>query len=118
MWCGPRNTVSIIVADPNRPMVDKMLADEVARQERLKLELAKTPATLPWLEENHLFQNYKQLTFFDTLALYFHLYHASERGEEVYIHVPMTADTTPTSRSRRSTTGPIASIRFRLPAIR
>ena len=87
-----RNTVSIIVADPNRSMVDKMLTDEVARQERLKRELAKTPATRPWLEERHLFQNYKQLTFFDTLALYFHLYHASERGEEVYIHVPMTAD--------------------------
>jgi hypothetical protein len=87
-----RNTVSIIVADPNRPMVDKMLADEVARQERLKQELVKNPATQPWLEQNHLFQNYKQLTFFDTLALYFHLYHASERGEEVYIHVPMTAD--------------------------
>jgi hypothetical protein len=87
-----RNTVSIIVADPNRPMVDKMLADEVARQERLKQELAKSPATESWLEQSHLFQNYKQLTFFDTLALYFHLYHASERGEEVYIHVPMTAD--------------------------
>jgi len=87
-----RNTVSIIVADPNKPMVDKMLADEVARQERLKQELAKNPATRPWLQENHLFQNYKQLTFFDTLALYFHLYHASERGEEVYVHVPKTAD--------------------------
>jgi hypothetical protein len=86
-----RNTVSIIVADPNRPMVDKMLADEVARQERLK-QACENPATRPWLEENHLFQNYKQLTFFDTLALYFHLDHASERGEEVYIHVPMTAD--------------------------
>jgi len=44
------------------------------------------------IEYKHLFQNYKQLTFFDTLALYFHLYHASERGEEVYIHVPMTAE--------------------------
>jgi Protein of unknown function (DUF3891) len=87
-----RNTVSINVADPNRPMVDKMLADEVARQERLKQDLAKNPATQSWLEQNRLFQNYKQLTFFDTLALYFHLYHASERGEEVYIHVPMTAE--------------------------
>jgi hypothetical protein len=87
-----RNTVSIIVSDPNRPMVDNMLADEVERQERLKLELAKNSATRPWLEEKHLFQNYKQLTFFDTLALYFHLYHASERGEEVYIHVPVTAE--------------------------
>ena len=87
-----RNTVSIIVSDPNRPMVDKMLAEEVERQERLKRELAKNPVTRPWLEDKHLFQNYKQLTFFDTLALYFHLYHASERGEEVYIHVPMTAE--------------------------
>ncbi len=87
-----RNTVSIQVADPNRPMVDKMLADEVARQGRLKAELAKNEATRPWVEENRVFQNYKQLTFFDTLSLYFHLYHASERGEEVYIHVPMTAD--------------------------
>jgi hypothetical protein len=49
-WCGPaRNTVSINVADPNRPMVDKMLADELARQERLKQGLAKNPATQPWL---------------------------------------------------------------------
>lgn len=86
-----RNTVSIQVADPNRPMVDKMLADEVARQNRLKETLAKDK-TRTWLSENHLFQNYKQLTFFDTLSLYFHLYHASERGQEVYIHVPMTAE--------------------------
>ena len=87
-----RNTVSVVVSDPNRPMVDKMLAEEVERQERLKREVAKNPVTRPWLEDKHLFQNYKQLTFFDTLALYFHLYHASERGEEVYIHVPMTAE--------------------------
>jgi Protein of unknown function (DUF3891) len=46
----------------------------------------------PWVEDKRVFQNYKQLTFFDTLSLYFHLYHASERGEEVYIHVPTTAD--------------------------
>ena len=87
-----RNTVSIQVADPNRPMVDKMLADEVARQERLKNELARRHATGPWLDEKRVFQNYKQLTFFDTLALYFHLYHANERGEEIYIHVPMTPE--------------------------
>jgi hypothetical protein len=87
-----RNTVSIQVADPNRPMVDKMLADEVARQNRLKEALAKSDKTRPWMSENHVFQNYKQLTFFDTLSLYFHLYHATERGEEVYIHVPMTAE--------------------------
>jgi hypothetical protein len=87
-----RNTVSIQVADPNRPMVDKMLADELDRQGRLKQMLAGNEVTRPWLDDKNVFQNYKQLTFFDTLALYFHLRHASERGEEVYIHVPMTAE--------------------------
>ena len=87
-----RNTVSVQVADPNRPMVDKMLADEVARQDRLKQDLAKSETTKSWIENSHLFQNYKQLTFFDTLSLYFHLSHATDRGEEVYIHVPMSAE--------------------------
>jgi hypothetical protein len=73
-------------------MVDQMLAGEIERQGRLKQELAKSEATRPWLEDKRVFQNYKQLTFFDTLSLYFHLYHASERGQEVYIHVPMTAE--------------------------
>jgi hypothetical protein len=88
-----RSTVSIPVASPDRPMIDEMLAGEIQRQNRLKQDLAKNEATRPWLEEKHLFQNYKQLTFFDTLALYFHLYHATERGEEIYIHVPITAET-------------------------
>ena len=87
-----RNTVSIQVADPNRPMVDKMLADEVVRQGRLKEDLAKSETGKAWIENKHLFQNYKQLTFFDTLSLYFHLYHATDRGDEVYIHVPMSAE--------------------------
>jgi hypothetical protein len=87
-----RNTVSIQVADPNRPMVDKMLADEIERQARLKQALAARDVTRPWLDDKRVFQNYKQLTFFDTLSLYFHLYHATERGDEVYVHVPMTAE--------------------------
>jgi hypothetical protein len=86
-----RDNVSIQVSDPNRPMVDEMLANELQRQGHLKQALATNERTRPWIEDKHLFQNYKQLTFFDTLALYFHLRHASERGEEVYIHVPMTA---------------------------
>jgi len=87
-----RNTVSIQVENPNRPMVETMLADEVLRQNRLKKELAKNERSRPWINDNHLFQNYKQLTFFDTLSLYFHLYHATDRRDEVYVHVPMTAD--------------------------
>ena len=87
-----RNSVSIPVANPNRDMVDTMLAGEVERQSRMKGRLVQNEATRAWLKENVLFQNYKQLTFFDTLSLYFHLYHATERGEEVYVHVPMTPD--------------------------
>jgi hypothetical protein len=69
-----------------------MLAEELERQERLKTNLAANPAMQPWLTEKHLFQNYKQLTFFDTLTLYFHLNHADDRGEELYIHVPMSGE--------------------------
>jgi hypothetical protein len=87
-----RTTTSIPVQDSNRALVDSMLKSEVERQNRLKSQVAENPATRDWIEDNHLFQNYKQLTFFDTLSLYFHLYHASERGEEVYIHVPMTEE--------------------------
>jgi hypothetical protein len=95
-----RSTVSIPVEQQAQPLTDAMLAGELERQARLKTDLAKNPATRGWIADDHLFQNYKQLTFFDTLSLYFHLYHASERGEEVYIHVPMSAnsDTTVTVR--------------------
>jgi len=70
----------------------KMLKDELARQERLKNELAADPGTREWVEESHLIQNYKQLQFFDTLALYFNLRHAGEHEEEVYACVPLGRD--------------------------
>lgn len=40
---------------------------------------------------SRLIQCYKQLQFFDSLALYFNLRHESQRGEEVYTHVPRSA---------------------------
>jgi hypothetical protein len=79
-------------ADIHRPLIDAMLAYEEARQARLKAVLAADADTRAWIEERHLFQNYKQLQFFDTLSLYFHLRHASERGDETYVHVPMSAE--------------------------
>lgn len=85
-------TTSVPVLDNNRAMIDSMLDGEIKRQARLKAKLAENPATHPLLAEPQLFQNYKQLQFFDTLSLYFHLYHASERGNETYIHVPVSAD--------------------------
>lgn len=87
-----RRQVSVPVQTANRPLIDAMLAGELERQARLIESLAANPATRGWVVKEHLFQNYKQLTFFDTLALYFHLNHSSDRGDEEYIHVPMSAE--------------------------
>ncbi len=79
------------LAAENRPEADRMLNGEMARQERLKAELAADPETAPWIEEAHLMQNYKQLQFFDTLALYFNTQHEADRGERTFEHVPSSA---------------------------
>ena len=80
----------------DRPLVQRMLDGELARQERLKAELAQDPIASAWLDEPRLFQNYKQLQFFDTFALYFNRTHPSQRGEVKFEHVPFSAkeDTT------------------------
>ena len=44
------------------------------------------------LDERKVFQNYKQLQFIDTLALYFNRIHPSERGEQVFENVPISRD--------------------------
>ena len=87
-----QGSLSISVPDAHRTQLQSMLAGELDRQRRLKDVLAANAESRPWSEEAHTFQNYKQLQFFDTLSLYFHLYHAGERGDEVYIHVPMSAE--------------------------
>jgi hypothetical protein len=86
----------------DRPIAQKMLDGELERQERLKAELARDAATARWLEKARLFQNYKQLQFFDTLALYFNRTHPSERTEVTFEHVPLNAseDVTITIRPR------------------
>ena len=84
-------TTSIEVANAYRPLIDAMLAYEEARQARIKATLAATAATRGWVADPHVYQNYKLLQFFDTLSLYFHLRHASERGDQTYVHVPMNA---------------------------
>jgi hypothetical protein len=85
-------STSVPIPEPYKEIGDAMLSGELRRQERLKAELAGQPQTRAWIDDRHLFQNYKQLQFFDTLALYFNLRHESERREEVYTHVPRTAD--------------------------
>lgn len=86
-------SVSIPIKADYEKETRAMLDHELARQQRLKAKLAADPATRGWVEDRHLTQNYKQLQFFDTLALYFNLRHESERGEETYVHVPMNAET-------------------------
>jgi hypothetical protein len=75
----------------DRPLVDAMLANELERQERLKREVEKDARAAAWLEERHLFQNYKQFQFCDLLALYFNRTHEAARGEQTFSHVPRDA---------------------------
>lgn len=80
------------IAPEQRPLAQRMLDGELARQGRLKDDLGKDGKAAPWLGERHVFQNYKQLQFFDTLALYFNRIHPSERGELKFEHVPQRED--------------------------
>jgi len=96
-----RAGTSITVKPEYEQMKKEMLEGELERQARLKDELKTNPKTAAWIEDKHLFQNYKQLQFFDTMALYFNTRHAGERGEEVYVHVPMTAEADATVTVRR-----------------
>jgi len=90
------------ISPQDRPLADKMLQGELARQQRLKAEIANHPQESSWLDERHLFQNYKQLQFFDTLALYFNRTHEEGRTEQTFAHIPRSAgeDVTITIRPR------------------
>lgn len=79
------------IPQTDRPVVDKMLNGEIDRQKRLKAELVSNPQTSGWLDERNIFQNYKQLQFIDTLALYFNRVHAGERHEQDFENVPVSA---------------------------
>ena len=86
-------STSIPVGPGDREEVDRMLSGEIARQERIRETLAADPETAPWVEKAHVVQNYKQLQFFDTLALYFNLRHETDRGVETFTCVPKDAAT-------------------------
>ncbi|HEY1364689.1 MAG TPA: DUF3891 family protein [Xanthobacteraceae bacterium] len=80
-----------LIPAPDRALADWMLAGEISRQERLRAELARDPQAAAWLDQRHLFQNYKQLQFFDLLALYFNRIHPDARAEQTFAHVPRNA---------------------------
>jgi hypothetical protein len=68
------------------------LSGELERQKRLKAELATDPRAGDWLDERKIFQNYKELQFIDTLALYFNWIHPSERAEQKFESVPLSRE--------------------------
>ena len=74
-----------------RPLADRMLAGELERQKRLKEVIAKDPEIAERLDDRRLFQNYKQLQFLDTLALYFNRIHRAERRQQTFENVPLNA---------------------------
>lgn len=79
------------LADENRAAADEMLDGELERQERLKATLKSNPDTAELIEEKHLLQNYKQLQFFDTLALYFNCVPEGHRLPANFSHIPVNA---------------------------
>ena len=84
--------VILDMGDEAQATLKPLLDGELERQEQLKAELAQDPEAAAWIEEQHLFQNYKQLQFFDTLALYFNRTHEDAREETAFPHVPASAD--------------------------
>ena len=78
--------------EKERPLAERMLDGELARQKRLKDEIGKNPELSRRLDEKQLFQNYKQLQFIDTLALYFNRNHRDGRGPQTFAHVPLSAE--------------------------
>ena len=76
------------ISHEHKASADAMLAYELARQARLKANLEKDSTSQAWIEEKALFNNYKLLQFFDTLALYFHTTHTEGRKEGKFLNVP------------------------------
>ena len=79
-----------VIPEDMRPEVDAMLEAEESRQHRLKQRLADDGAGLD--DEDVIFNAYKQLQFFDTLSLYFHLVPEGERGTAEFPSVPRAVD--------------------------
>src|SRR5262245_45973752 len=50
-----------IIPPQDRALAKRMLDGELERQARLKAAIAQEPQVAAWLDEKHLFQNYKQL---------------------------------------------------------
>ena len=81
------------IAEGDRARADVMLDGELRRQAMLKAKLADDPSTAYLLDEQKIMQNYKQLQFNDTLALYFNRVHPSLRMAQTFRSVPLDVET-------------------------
>ncbi len=75
-----------VIPDDLLADVYAMLDAEEARQRRLKEKLSQDDPD--HATDEFLFHAYKQLQFFDTLSLYFHLSPEGERGDSEFLNVP------------------------------
>ncbi len=77
-----------------RGRVDAMLANEVARQERLKdlLRADADPAVAALADETLVMHAYKLLQVWDTLSLYLQCEHPSLRGQQTFPNMPRSAN--------------------------
>jgi hypothetical protein len=95
LYNGRYGLSSLVLIDKipqqDRPLAERMLEGELGRQKRLKEEIKRDPQSAGLLAEEKLFQNYKQLQFLDTLALYFNRIRRDERGPQTFEHVPLNA---------------------------
>ncbi|MEQ8166416.1 MAG: DUF3891 family protein [Alphaproteobacteria bacterium] len=78
-------------SEDQKKRIAPMLDHEVGRQARLEKDLASDPDVRAWISTDKKMQNYKQLQFFDTFSLYFHMTHAANRKAMRIEHVPLTA---------------------------
>ncbi|WP_373087266.1 DUF3891 family protein [Sneathiella sp.] len=78
-----------------RSEFESTLEELLELQNELKLQLAQDTVAAEWIVQNHLFQNYKQLEFFDALALYFNWSPVTSRRKATFTSVPLSelADT-------------------------
>ena len=77
-----------VVPEAHKPELLAFLEAEEARRDRLVGILTGSPETEGWVAEAFLFHCYKQLQFFDTLALYFHMLPEGGRPATTFENVP------------------------------
>lgn len=77
-----------MVPEDVKPELVRFLGAEETRRASLIETLRASPDTATWADEAFLFHCYKQLQFFDTLALYFHTTHAAARQPTTFANVP------------------------------